>query len=224
MKPVWMPDRCLLSLAGAGGECRIHAAGWRPRRTGPRYPLRIVRCRVHGQAFTLYPVGHVPYGREPVVCQTEQGDEDLRSSLVGAAVAASRGERWPEDLIEGEAGPVGRTQRRRIVAVGRLVGLDRPLVDSRVLGELGLDAVQVQGSLTSRVARLGRLGPGLGPWLRVVGAIDLVGRLGSVGVMPGVARSRLTPARGARARFLRGPPSQGWGGHESVLARGAEGP
>ena len=108
--------------------------------------------------------------------------------------------------------------------MGRLVGLDQPLADSRVMGELGLDAVQVQGSLTRRVARLGQLGPGLGPWLRVAGAIDVVGRLGPVGVMPGVARSRLTPARGARARFLRGPPVQGSGGHESVLARGAAGP
>jgi len=154
--------------------------------TGPGHALRKVRCRVHGQAFTLYPVGHVPYGREPVVSQAEQGDGDPLSSLVGAAVAASRGGRWPEDLIEGEAGPVGRTQRRRIVALGRLVGLDQPKVDSRVLGELGLDAVQVQGSLTSLAARLGQLGSGLGPWLRVVGAIDVVGRLGPVGVMPAV--------------------------------------
>lgn len=219
-----MPDRCLQSLAGAAGECRIRGAGWRARKTGPRHPLRKVRCRGHGQAFTLYPVGQVPYGREAVVCQAAEGTGNPRSSLVGAAVAACRGERWPEDLIEGEAGPVGRTQRRRIVAVGRMVGLDQAILDSRVLGELGLDAVQVQGGLAHRVAALGQLRPGLGPWLRVAGAIDLVGRLGPVGVMPGVARARLTPARGARARFRRGPPSQRGSGHESVLARGAEGP
>lgn len=102
---------------------------------------------------------------------------------------------------------MGRTQRRWIVAVGRLVGLDRPTVDSRVLGELGLAAVLTVCGLIGRVAALSQLGPGMGAWLRVAGAIDVVGRLGPVGVMTGVARSRLVPARGAQARFLRGPPS-----------------
>jgi len=221
-----MPDRCLLSLAGIGGKCRIRGAGRRERSTGPRHPLRKVRCGTHGRSFTLYPVGHVPYGRAPVVCQVDGAEPDEpRASLVGAAIADCRGERWSEDLIFDEQGPVRRTQRRRIAFVGRVVGLDRQDVGSRVLGELGLAAMQMRGKLSDRVAALGELGPGLDPWLRIVGAIDLVGRLGPVGVLAGVARSPLTPARGIRARSLRGPPSQPGGrGHESVLECCREGP
>ena len=220
-----MPDRCLVGLSGSEGECQMGGAGWRDRVTGPQYPLRKVRCRTHGRSFTLYPVGHVPYGREPVICQAERpASADPRASLVGAAIADCRGEHWSDDLIEDERGPVRRTQRRRIAFVGRAVGLDRQDVDSRVLGELGLEVVQTRGRQSERVAALSALGPGLERWLRVVGAIDLVGRLGPVGVLAGVARSPLTPARGIRARSLRGPPSQpGSSGHESVLERCREG-
>jgi hypothetical protein len=226
MQPVWMPDRCLLGLSGADGRCRVRGAGWRERATGPRYPLRKVRCKTHGRSFTLYPVGHVPYGREPVICQVEDLEvaEEPRASLVGAAVAQCRGERWPEELIFDDPGPVRRTQGRRIARVGELVGFDGREVDSRVLGELGLGVVQVGGRLSERVAALSALGPGLEPWLRVVGAMDLVRRLGPVGVLAGVVRSPLTSARGSRVRSFRGPPLQpGSNGHESVLESCREG-
>lgn len=224
MVPVWLPDRCLESLAGAAGECRIHGAGWRDRKTGPCHRLRKVRCRVHGGAFTLYPVGHLPYGRVPVWSQSAADEEDPRSSLVGAAVAACGGQRWPEELIEDERGPVRRTQARRIGRAAFVIGLDGLQVASAVLGELGLDAVEVHGGVSRRVAALRGLGPGLGPWLRALAAVDLVGRLGTVGVLPGVGRSRLTRPRGRRARHHRGPPSAGGRGHESVLAGGPGGP
>ena len=219
MQPVWMPDRCLLSLSGSEGECEMGGAGWRERVTGPRHQLRKVRCKTHGRSFTLYPVGHVPYGREPVISQVEgTGADEPRASLVGAAVAACRGEHWPDELIFDEQGPVRRTQRRRIARVGQVVGLEQREVDSRVLGELGVGVVQGCGRLGERVAALSALGPGMKAWLRVVGAIDLAGHLGPVGVLAGVARSPLTPARGSRARSLRGPPSPpSRDGHESVL-------
>jgi hypothetical protein len=224
MVPVWMPARCLASLAGEGGECRLRRAGWRDRETGPRHPLQKVRCCTHGVALTLYPVGHIPYAREPVLWQSSWGGEDPRASLVSDAVSACRGEHRVEELIEDETGPVRRTQVRRIARVAYVTGLDKPEVDSRILGELGLDAVDVHGSLSRRVAALSRLGPGLGPWLRVLGAMDLVGHLGVVGVLPGVARSRLTRPSGARARHHRGPPFGGGRRHESVLDRGSGGP
>jgi hypothetical protein len=125
-----------------------------------------------------------------------------------------------EELIEEESGPVRRTQSRRIARVASVTGLDEPLVGSRILGELGLDAVDVRGDLSRRVAALSRLGSGLAPWLRVVGVVDLVGRLGIVGVLPGVARSRMTRPSGTRARYYRGPPFGSGLRHESVLDRG----
>jgi hypothetical protein len=155
----------------------------------------------------------------------DQGDgQELRPSLVGAAIAACRGQWWPEGLDEGEPGPVLRTQRRWIATAARALGLDGPEVDSRVVGELALDVIAVRGSRSQRVAALGQLGAGLGPWLRVAGAIDVVGRLGVVGVLPGVVRARLTRAGGRWARGYRGPPSQGSNEHESVLSRGRGSP
>jgi hypothetical protein len=208
MVPGHLPERCLSALTGAAGACRVGGAGWRDRSTGPRHPLRVVRCRVHEIAFTLYPMCHIPYGREPVL--GEQGgalEIDTKSSLVGAAVAAIRGERWPEELIFDEQGPVQRTQRRRVKWLGKAVGFDQPQVESSVLGELGLTAVEVNvRSLPQRVSALGRLASDSASWLRFVGALDLVGLLGPVGVMPGVGCGRLGPARGSFARHMRGPP------------------
>jgi len=214
-----MPDRCLKSLSGSEDECRMGGAGWHDRVTGPRHRLRKVRCKTHGRAFTLYPPGHVPYGREPLLSQAEGTDAcDPRSSLVGAAVASCRGEHWPDELIFDEHGPVRRTQRRRIARVSALLGFDRDEIDSRVVSELGLSVMESVGDVAQRVAALSVFRPGLSPWLRLVGAVDLVGQLGPVGVLAGVARSPLTPARSSRARSLRGPPAEiSKNLHESVL-------
>ena len=158
-------------------------------------------------AFTLYPEGHVPHGREPVVRKSGEDSEfDPRSSLLGAAVAASRGERWPEELIEDEEGPVQRTQRRRVQRFGSALGLDRSEVDSAVLAELGLDAVVCSGTVASRLAKIAVQACDRAHWLRIVGAIDLVGRYGPVGAVDGLRDSRLAPARGSFVRALRGPP------------------
>jgi len=150
----------------------------------------------------------MPYGREPVVCATGEGGEvDVRSHLLGAAVAASRGERWPTELIEDEEGPTQRTQHRRVQRVASAGGLDQRVVDSAVLAELGLDAVACSGALAVRLAGLAaRAADDSALWLRIAGAIDLVGGYGRVGVMEGLRSARLAPARGSVARALRGPP------------------
>jgi hypothetical protein len=137
----------------------------------------------------------------------EAGEIDTKSSVLGAAVAAIHGERWPEELIEDEQGPVQRTQRRRVQWLGKAVGFDQPQIESSVLGELGLTAVEVSvRSLAQRVATLSRLAADSAPWLRFVGALDLVGQLGPVWVMPGAGCGHLVPARGSFARAMRGPP------------------
>ncbi len=35
----------------------------RERKTGPQIALTVLQCRTHRRAFTLYPLGHLPYGR-----------------------------------------------------------------------------------------------------------------------------------------------------------------
>ena len=47
--------------------CRMRKHDFRGRKTGPCIPIRILRCKSHGQYFTVYPMGHVPYDRQPIV-------------------------------------------------------------------------------------------------------------------------------------------------------------
>jgi len=49
-----------------GKPCRLSVHHWRARSTGPCFPLAVVGCATHGRAFTLYPAGHVPYGRKAI--------------------------------------------------------------------------------------------------------------------------------------------------------------
>jgi len=39
----------------------------RPRKTGPCVPVTVARCHRHEIYFTVYPPGHVPYGRAAVL-------------------------------------------------------------------------------------------------------------------------------------------------------------
>ncbi len=48
------------------GDCRIECHSWRARTTGPGFSLRVMFCHTHGEYFTVYPAGQVPYSREPV--------------------------------------------------------------------------------------------------------------------------------------------------------------
>lgn len=59
-----VPAECIAaSHGGERGPCRIWLQHRRSRQTGPEFPLVVVECRTHRVAFTLYPPGHVPYGR-----------------------------------------------------------------------------------------------------------------------------------------------------------------
>lgn len=57
-----MPRSCV--HASTGDEaCVLTVHHRRERKTGPQMPVTVVQCRTHRRAFTLYPLGHVPYGR-----------------------------------------------------------------------------------------------------------------------------------------------------------------
>ena len=86
-----MPMRCPYFVQG-GPECSVGHHHCRQRKTGPRHPLEVARCRVHGKAFTLYPPGHRPYGRQAVVPLASDG-----SRLLG-------GEETSADPLEAELG------------------------------------------------------------------------------------------------------------------------
>lgn len=107
--------------------CAIGVHHRRQRKTGPPWGwVAVVRCSTHARAFTVYPAGHVPFGREPFVVLAPDGSEVTRDErgeiggLMAAAVDARDGDRWPR---EEAAGAVRTTQRRRVHAGARLLGL-----------------------------------------------------------------------------------------------------
>jgi len=118
----------------------------RPRKTGPQIPLVVARCHRHGVSFTVYPPGHVPYGRTAVapvdlqgrrVKPTEPGSSIATSGTMWEAAAdAATGLRWPES-----GGAVGsrRTQGRRLVTTAALLGLrSEPRVREQIATMLGI--------------------------------------------------------------------------------------
>ena len=117
--------------AATGDEaCVLAVHHVRERKTGPRIPVTVLQCQTHGRAFTLYPLGHLPYGRlaiAPVgldgeLLRTTEGDQEggkrppaWSTTLFGSAFAALHAPtikltdpRWwateaPEGLAQGAA-------------------------------------------------------------------------------------------------------------------------
>ena len=103
LKPAVMPQSCVHASTG-DPACVLTVHHLRERKTGPQIPVTVVQCRTHGRAFTLYPLGHVPYGRVPVapvgldgqvLFSTERAPEagvqrapDWRATGFGSAFAA----------------------------------------------------------------------------------------------------------------------------------------
>ena len=108
-------------------SCRVRINHYRKRRTGPRHRLTVVRCLTHRQGFTLYPPGHVPHGREPVVCVAPDGSgldrgeerepQNVHSHFEGtyfeAALDGAAGKYW-DPRVPQQRDQWWATQRRRI--------------------------------------------------------------------------------------------------------------
>lgn len=119
--------------SASGEVCRIGIHHWRSRKTGPRFPLAVCECRQHGETFTLYPPGHVPYGRRPLLRQapdggTVRGDDEgvgrRRGTLFEPALDAAEGREWPFAFAFATgADGVRSTQRRRLRWLSALVGV-----------------------------------------------------------------------------------------------------
>jgi len=83
-----------------------------------------MRCSRHRLAFTVYPAGHIPYGRVSLVALAPDGSELAGggSSVLDAAADASAKKRWPRDGAPDDLA-VATTQRRRIEEAAALLGL-----------------------------------------------------------------------------------------------------
>ena len=105
-----MPERCPYSDP-AGPDCRVGHHHWRERKTGPCYAIEVAHCRTHRRAFTLYPPGYRPYGREAVVLLAHDGsrllsdegggtsagklEAEFAGGMFEAAFDAAAGRAWP---------------------------------------------------------------------------------------------------------------------------------
>jgi hypothetical protein len=125
LSPKVLPTRCPCDEVG----CHVTAHSLRQRKTGPAFPLTVIRCVTHGRAYTLYPPGQVPYGRVAIapvdpsgrLVTSEEGEPSLSGTLYESVEDAAHDDRWPES--GGEAHGTRRTQGRRLHRVAVLLGL-----------------------------------------------------------------------------------------------------
>jgi hypothetical protein len=137
-RPSKLLKRCPFSVDG-DTSCKICVERWRPRKCGIPFSLAGFHCATHDASFTIYPPGWGPYARRPLVsvdhsgCVIEQedGESPWSDTSFKAAVDASRGHLWPEELKLGpsanedsDAAQSRRTQRRHIAGVMRLFGFN----------------------------------------------------------------------------------------------------
>ncbi len=132
-----------------GRQCRLNFDHRRQRSTGPCFPLTVMRCRPHKRCFTLYPPGHMPYGRRAVVpvapdgspVQAPSGVASFCMTLFEAALDAAKGIPWHRE----GAGPTGRwwgKQLRWLKLVAQLLALapgTEPRLRERIADILGID-------------------------------------------------------------------------------------
>lgn len=125
-----MPTTCPTS---EGGEaCCVTVDYHRTRKTGPCVPVAVLKCATHGIGFTLYPCGHVPYGREAVApvgldgmaltAAAPAGEfcAPWRQTRFAAALDAAEGKAWPRD----GPGSCWTTQLQRLDELAALLGLE----------------------------------------------------------------------------------------------------
>ena len=121
-----VPGRC--PLGEDGSSCVVRPHDRRPRKCGPEHPLVVCRCRAHGVSFTVYPPGHVPYGRIAIVAEDSEGRVVQRDSVGSTLFAAA---------VEASASPDSRSLQRRTIqrrlgwcaALLGLAGSAEPVLD-----------------------------------------------------------------------------------------------
>lgn len=124
-----IPSWCPLGVLEGACDLRVHS--YRERKTGPGHPLAVVSCSAHETGFfTLYPLGHVPYGRQPLVQRHEAGERRWRGTPFRAAIDAACGERWSTQSPADDPRR-RRTQGRHLEIAELLVGTHPRLTETQ---------------------------------------------------------------------------------------------
>jgi hypothetical protein len=167
-----IPDTCPLGVKD-GRPCRLFLDHWRSRKTGPCFPLNVLRCRTHEIAFTLYPPGYTPWGRKkwaPVapdgtVVACEEGASRFQDTYFEAALVAAEGIVWAreKEVEEDFRNPSFITQQCRLDRALRLLGLkgDRAWCEAfaqtlSIPGQRLHEAAQTLTKWPSNLSALGR--------------------------------------------------------------------
>lgn len=128
-----MPDSCGLRKPG-DPPCDIRQHHLRPRKTGPCYPLTVVKCHTHAIPFTLYPPGFGPYQRKPVLLLAPEGTAvlheksedplpDFDGTLFEAALDAKEGRARARNPAKDLRDGWWTTQCRHLEMALKLLGL-----------------------------------------------------------------------------------------------------
>jgi hypothetical protein len=97
LEPAVMPQSCLHASTG-DPACVLTVHHMRERKAGPQIPVMVVHCRTHHRAFTLYPLGHIPYGRLAVAPVGLDG-QVLFSTESEPEAGGKRSPAWPATLF-----------------------------------------------------------------------------------------------------------------------------
>lgn len=130
---------------------------YRERKTGPCFPLAIMRCRTHTKYFTLYPFGHVPYGREAIagnispcgnpVVDDQRSDPNSTSrtenatfqgTIFDAAHDVVNNKVWPKEGVNGSLQSRFTTMLQKLDRGSRLLGVHKDLTikEWEAIGEI----------------------------------------------------------------------------------------
>jgi hypothetical protein len=111
--------------------CNLGIDHYRDRKTGPCFPILVIRCSTHKKGFTIYPQGYVPYGRQqlaPVAPDghliiEKSGAQLFRGTYFDAALDASVGHFWPCESTTGSLSARYCTQKRHLSRALLLLGI-----------------------------------------------------------------------------------------------------
>ena len=193
-------------------KCAIQRQQWRHRKTAVAHPLLVLRCLHHGRCFTIYPPGHVPYGRQPLAPLAPDGhprrtdDEGAaawRNTLFDAVLDAAHGDAWAREC-PGGTDLWWSTQRRLLARISRLLGVCPEL--PQALRDQLAEVLNVDGSLLCELAADVRVYPGYQAQGRAACAVLQVVdapwpaycRLAEAGWMVGLWSRPMFPTSGGR--------------------------
>lgn len=113
--------------------CHINQDHFRERKTGPEFPILVVRCTKHRVAFTIYPFGYPPYGRSSIapvapegsVTIGENGSKRFCGTYFDAAIDAAEPSAWWHQYENEHLSALSFiTQTRHLMRICAWLGID----------------------------------------------------------------------------------------------------